>query len=176
MGPVEVAELPEGERRFPAWIAIGAVFLLLSGAIAWLLFGAGGGEAFVYSKMVDEVVADPGAFAGRELRVEGELQQGSIRFREDPCEWRFVIQQSERQMSVRFPQCVVPDTFRDGMGISVVVQGRVQEDGSFVANQVVPRCPSKYEMEQRQQNGEEVPHEMTTPRPPSEVDPDPPPA
>lgn len=162
-GPVEVGEPPAEGRRFPAWLAIAGVFLLLCGGIAWLLFGTGAGEAFVYSKMVNEVTADPGAYAGRELRVEGELRQGSIRFREDPCEWRFVLYEGDSEMPVRFPQCVVPDTFRDGMGISVVVQGQIQSDGTFVANQVVPRCPSKYEMRRRQQNGEEVPHEMTPP-------------
>jgi len=40
------------------------------------------------------------------------------------------------------------------------VQGKLQADNSFIASQVVPRCPSKYEMQQRQLNGEEMPHPM----------------
>ena len=35
-----------------------------------------------------------------------------------------------------------------------------QGDGSFVASQVIPRCPSKYEMEQRREAGEAMPHAM----------------
>ena len=66
-------------------------------------------------------------------------------------------------MSVAYPQCVVPDTFRDGMGISVTVRGELQEDNSFLANEVVPRCPSKYEMQQRQENGETMPHAAEAP-------------
>ncbi|HEY6880145.1 MAG TPA: cytochrome c maturation protein CcmE, partial [Polyangiales bacterium] len=65
------------------------------------------------------------------------------------------------EMPVQFAQCVVPDTFRDGMGISVTVQGKLaQQDGQqgFIANQVVPRCPSKYEMQQKKKNGEVMPH------------------
>jgi cytochrome c-type biogenesis protein CcmE len=50
-------------------------------------------------------------------------------------------------MPVRFPQCAVPDTFHDGAGLSVTVQGTLQEQGWFLANQVIPRCPSKYEMQ-----------------------------
>jgi cytochrome c-type biogenesis protein CcmE len=139
-------------------VKVGIVIALLGGAVALLLFGSSASDAFVYSKLVDEVMTRPAEFAGRELRVEGELKQGSIKFREDPCEWRFVIEKAGKEMPVQFPQCVVPDTFRDGMGISVTVQGKLTADGGFLANQVVPRCPSKYEMQQRKNNGEVVPH------------------
>ena len=72
---------------------------------------------------------EPDSFEGRHLRVEGELRQGSIQFREEPCEWRFVLHKEDKEMPVRFPQCVVPDTFRDGMGIQVTVQGELGGDG-----------------------------------------------
>jgi cytochrome c-type biogenesis protein CcmE len=134
-----------------------AMVLALLGTGVYVLLGADN-SPFVYSYMVDEVVADPRAHVGRTLRVEGLLETGSIRFREEPCEWRFVLERGGRRMPVEFAQCVVPDTFRDGMGISVVVEGRLREDGSFVASQVIPRCPSRYEMEQRQRAGEAMPH------------------
>jgi cytochrome c-type biogenesis protein CcmE len=66
-------------------------------------------------------------------------------------------------MPVSFPQCVVPDTFRDTFGIQVTVQGRLEDDGTFLANQVIPRCPSKYEMQERLDNGEAMPHPETIP-------------
>lgn len=148
-------------RREPSpWVRpmiYATVFALLGTGVAALL-GGGDESPFVYSEMVDEVVADPGAHRDRTLRVEGQLQSGSVLFREDPCEWRFVIEREGRAMPVEFPQCVVPDTFRDGMGISVVVEGRLQENGTFHATQVIPRCPSRYEMEQRRQAGEAMPH------------------
>lgn len=158
--PTESPATPSGRRPLPGWVKIGAVFAVLIGAVAFLLSGSDASEAFVYSKLVHEVVGDPAAFEGRELRVEGELKSGSIQFRESPCEWRFVLVKNGQEMPVQFPQCVVPDTFRDGMGISVTVQGRLRADGTFDANQVVPRCPSKYEMRERQNNGEAVPHAM----------------
>jgi cytochrome c-type biogenesis protein CcmE len=158
---MEQAAQPIGEGKggvSPA-IKIGAVVALLCGVVGLLIFGGSASDAFVYSKLVHEVMTEPAAFQGRELRVEGLLKAGSINFREDPCEWRFVIEKEGKEMPVEFPQCVVPDTFRDGMGISVTVQGKLRPDQpTFIANQVVPRCPSKYEMQQRKQKGEVMPH------------------
>lgn len=143
-------------------LKIGIIVALLGGAVGLLLFGSSASDAFVYSKLVDEVMTKPKEFAGRELRVEGQLKPGSIKFREDPCEWRFVIEKAGKEMAVEYPQCVVPDTFRDGMGISVTVQGKLTGGGGFLANQVVPRCPSKYEMQQKKKNGEVMPHAAPT--------------
>lgn len=155
----EDSSAPEGRRGgIPGGLKLAAVFLLLSGAVGLLLLTSDASEAFVYSKLVHEVMENPKAFSERELRVEGLLKPGSIQFREEPCEWRFVIEKNGKEMPVRFPQCVVPDTFRDGMGISVTVQGKLENERAFLANQVVPRCPSKYEMQQRKANGEQMPH------------------
>ena len=100
------------KRGLSGGVKAGLVFVVLVGAAAWLL--AGSDNPFVYSKLVHEVMGAPDSFEGRRLRVEGELRQGSIEFREDPCEWRFVLYKEDKEMPVRFPQCVVPDTFRDG--------------------------------------------------------------
>ncbi|HVZ37350.1 MAG TPA: cytochrome c maturation protein CcmE [Polyangiaceae bacterium] len=157
--PDEAQQPAEPARGIPASVKIGIVLALLGGAVAFLLFGSSASDAFVYSKLVNEVLAQPGDFAGRELRVEGDLKPGSIQFREEPCEYRFVLQKQGKELPIEYPQCVVPDTFRDGMGISVVVQGKLAAHGqSFLANQVIPRCPSKYEMQQKKKNGEVMPH------------------
>jgi cytochrome c-type biogenesis protein CcmE len=150
-------------KEAPRWQALaklGVILALGGGVVAWALTSEE--TPFVYSVMVDEVAAQPATFADRTLRVEGDLRDGSIQFRQEPCEYRFTIQRNDRAMDVRFPQCVVPDTFRDGMGISVVVEGRLEPDGSFLASQVIPRCPSRYEMDQRQQSGESMPHAPTS--------------
>lgn len=141
-------------------LKVAVVFALLLGVVGVLLLNTGAGDAFVYSKLVHEVMEDPAAFDGVQLRVEGDLLQGSVQFREDPCEWRFTLEKEGHSMPVEFPQCVVPDTFRDDMGISVTVQGELRQDGVFLANEVVPRCPSKYEMNEREEAGEEAPHAM----------------
>jgi cytochrome c-type biogenesis protein CcmE len=167
LGPVEVGHGPRGERGgLSPLVKVGIVFTMLGGALALLWFSTTAQDAFVYSKLVHEVLRDPATFKGRELRVEGDLKQGSIRFKESPCEWRFVLGSQGHEMPVRFPQCIVPDTFKDGMGLKVTVQGRLTDDGSFAADQVIPRCPSKYDMKQMQERGQKMPHpaSMSMPR------------
>jgi len=155
----ESAAPSRAARGLAGW-KIGIVVGGLGAVVAFLLLGSGAQDAFVYSKLVDEVVTHPAEWRDRELRVEGLLTQGSIRFRESPCEWRFTIEKNGQEMPVRYPQCIVPDTFRDGVNLTVTVQGKLLADNSFLASQVVPRCPSKYEMQQRQRNGEDMPHPM----------------
>lgn len=151
-----------GRKSTPAWVKIAVVFGLLGTGVALLLFGTAS-DVFVYSKLVDEVMTEPDRYVDRELRVEGQLEQGSVEFDAEPsCEHRFTLTRSGQNMPVRFPRCVVPDTFRDDMDIDVVVQGQLQTDGIFLANEVIPRCPSKYEMRQREQDGEQMPHSMPT--------------
>ena len=161
----DATSLPEPSHKggIPGAVKVGLVFVVLVGASLWLLSGSD--NPFVYSKLVHEVMTEPDSFEGRLLRVEGELRQGSIQFREDPCEWRFVLQQEGKEMPVRFPQCVVPDTFRDGKGLKVTVQGELNDEGVFLANQVIPRCPSKYEMQERMEAGEEMPYDPNAPLP-----------
>jgi cytochrome c-type biogenesis protein CcmE len=156
--PVERPAGARGQSSTAAIVKIGAVMLALGGVVTYLLVS--NQDVFVYSHMVDEVMASPEQFADRTLRVEGNLVDGTVQFREDPCEYRFTIAREQREMHVDFPQCIVPDTFREGMGITVVVEGRLAADGSFHASQVIPRCPSRYEMDQRSSAGESMPHGM----------------
>ncbi len=44
------------------------------------------------------------------------------------------------------------------MDVGVTVEGELQADESFVASNVLAKCPSKYEMQQKKQNGEQMPH------------------
>lgn len=163
--PAPIPRRPRKKERSTvgAVLLIAGVLTLLGAGVGVLLFGTSASDAFVYSKLVDEVMAAPETFHDRELRVEGQLRQGSVEFQAEPtCEHRFTLTRGTYEMPVRFPRCVVPDTFRDDMPMDVVVQGRLQTNGTFLANEVIPRCPSKYEMRERQQGGEEMPHAMPT--------------
>ena len=85
---------------------------------------------------------------------------GWIRFDVAPANGVAVTFDCEFDVPVRFAQCVVPDTFRDvpGMDVGVTVEGSLLADNSFEATTVLAKCPSKYEMKERQGKGEQMPH------------------
>mgnify|MGYP005859150407 CR=1 FL=1 len=119
----------------------------------------------MYSKPVDELLAQKGKFVGKPVRAEGNLVHGSLEKRESPCEYRFRIEKNGVEVPVRYAKCVVPDTFRDvpDMDLAVTVEGELQGDDSLEASQVLAKCPSKYEMKQKAANGEKAPHAALPP-------------
>ncbi len=139
--------------------------LLMAAAAIVALVLVGMQDKGIYSKPVDELVAQKAKFVGKSVRAEGNLVHGTLVKREDPCEYRFTIEKNGTQIPVRFAKCVVPDTFRDvpGMDVAVTVEGELRPDDSLEASQVLAKCPSKYEMKQKAAQGEKAPHVMTTP-------------
>ena len=119
-------------------------------------------EAAIYSVATDQLVKDKHEYAGRNIRVEGDLKNGTLRYRKEPCEYRFVMQKDGKELAVRYPACVVPDTFKDvpGIDVQVTAEGKLSPEGHFEATHIMAKCPSKYEMQQRAANGEQAPHEM----------------
>jgi cytochrome c-type biogenesis protein CcmE len=134
--------------------------LVMAGAAVAGLVLAGMKDNAIYSKPVDELVAQKAKFAGRPVRAEGNLVHGTLTKRESPCEYRFSIEKSGVTVPVRFAQCIVPYTFRDvqGMDVGVTVEGELLADNTFEATSVLAKCPSKYEMKDRASHGEQMPH------------------
>lgn len=122
-------------------------------------------DAAIYSKTVDEVVNGREKLEGRNLRLQGTLVKGTLARRDSPCEYRFRLKKNGAEMEVRYPQCVVPDTFRDvpNMDVDVTATGKLAADGHFQATEIMAKCPSKYDMKQRAASGEKAPHGATMP-------------
>jgi cytochrome c-type biogenesis protein CcmE len=139
--------------------------LVLGGGILSFVLGQDGNQ-LTYAKDVKAAVENQDQDA-RSLRVQGVLVPGSLTKREEPCEYRFQVRQKDNadgaKMDVRFSQCIVPDTFRDvpGIDVEVTVTGQKQEN-HFQADTIAAKCPSKYEMQQRQFAGEQKPHGEAT--------------
>lgn len=153
---------PATLARQPArWVgpAVASVLAMAAVGIATLVL-TGMQDKAIYSKPVDQLLADKAKFMGRPVRAEGNLTHGSLVKREQPCEYRFSIAKNGVELPVRFAQCVVPDTFRDvpDLDVGVTVEGELQKDDTFEATSVLAKCPSKYEMKQRKDHGEQMPH------------------
>lgn len=79
------------------------------------------------------------------IRVEGLVQAGTIKFEAQTRETRFVLEDEEKP-GVILPviyKGVVPDTFAPG--VQVVAEGKYHRDGIFIATNLTAKCASKYE-------------------------------
>jgi cytochrome c-type biogenesis protein CcmE len=146
-------------RKGNVWLLV--VLVVMAGSIVALVLTSFK-DAAVYSLTVDKVKGDGASLGGRRLRVEGILVHGSLERRDQPCEYRFIIKGKDAELPVRYAQCVVPDTFRDvpGMDVGVTVEGKLAAGAGFEASQVLAKCPSKYEMKEKRERGEQMPHQL----------------
>jgi cytochrome c-type biogenesis protein CcmE len=157
MAAAGVVATPPARRWVGPVTAVGLT--MVAAAVATLVL-TGMQDNAIYSRSVDKLLAEKAKFVHRPVRAEGTLVHGSLVKRDLPCEYRFSIQSSGVELPVRFAQCVVPDTFRDvpDTDVGVTVEGELQPDDSFEASTVLAKCPSKYEMQQRKNSGEKMPH------------------
>lgn len=132
-----------------------AISLIVVGGCVIYLLSQSFGEQMVYAKYVDELVRDQRQLEDRTVRLEGMVDEGSIENRPGTLEYRFRLSKGGKTLPVHYTG-IVPDTFREGIG--VVAQGRLNRRGVFVADQVIAKCPSKYEMQSKQALGAKAPH------------------
>ena len=120
-----------------------ATLSVFAGA-AWLLTTGEG--TLRYYRNVAEFASDAsaGANGSSAIRVHGFVVAGSIR-KDLPAghvDFSIADPDQPRALQVRYLGIDVPDLFRDGA--EVVVEGRL-EQGTFLAERVLAKCPSKYE-------------------------------
>jgi hypothetical protein len=57
-------------------------------------------------------LAERARLTGRPIDVKGTPVKGSLAYQEKPCEYHFKLVSGAVELPVRYPVCVVPDTFR----------------------------------------------------------------
>ena len=77
-----------------------------------------------------------------EFRVNGKVTMGSIERLPTGLDVRFEITDGRTSVPVAY-HGVIPDTFVEDA--AVVVTGNLESDGTFVAHELLAKCPSKYE-------------------------------
>jgi cytochrome c-type biogenesis protein CcmE len=155
---VQGAAPPKGPKPSRS-VGLLAALLVIVGAVLALVFTSFEGSA-IYSVGVDQLLKEPDRYDQRNVRVKGMLVKGTLSRRDDPCEYRFKLEERGQVLAVQYPQCVVPDTFRDmpGMDVEVTAEGKMAANGAFQATSIMAKCPSKYEMKQKSMSGEMAPH------------------
>jgi cytochrome c-type biogenesis protein CcmE len=123
-------------------VKIGITSLVLVLALTGLLYSTLS-EGTEYYKHVEEVMADPSAWHGKNLQLHGYVVKDSIMRKRDSLEYRFKVQNKGAIVDATYTG-IVPDTFKDDS--EVVLKGRLDASGFHVVpNGVMAKCPSKYE-------------------------------
>ena len=123
---------------------IGLSGVVLATAFGVLLYSSLG-ESLQYYKYVDEVMAEPAAWHGKNLQVHGTVVPDSIAQKpqkpNSPIEWRFDLQRNGKVLRAYYTG-IVPDTFK---AESEVVLTGTMDDKGFHATEMTAKCPSKYD-------------------------------
>ncbi|MBI5177672.1 MAG: cytochrome c maturation protein CcmE [Nitrospinae bacterium] len=120
--------------------------LVVVGAVAYLIY-AGIKETSVYYLTVTESASMAGS--GQDFRMEGNVVPGTIKVAGNALDADFVITDAAKQVPVKY-HGTLPDMFKDN--IKVVVQGKYDPSGTFIAHTLLTSCPSKYEASKQGQN------------------------
>jgi cytochrome c-type biogenesis protein CcmE len=121
-------------------LAFGLV--VLAAAMGFLFFDAFEAETYFYT--VDQAVAQGPEIVGQRIRVKGVVEPGSIQGEDGELGRIFRISEAGKSMTITYDKAM-PDTFDESR--EVVVDGTVEEDLSVQADEVLVKCPSRYEGE-----------------------------
>jgi len=136
--PTDEQESLRPRRRLPLSFIIGGLVILA--AVIYLVYANTQANA-VYYLTVSELKSCTICMT-QSVRVAGVVQQGSI-VRDDQKQLvSFTITQGRQQLAVTYSG-VVPDIFRPG--IEVVVDGHYTGHEPFQAQNLLAKCPSKFQ-------------------------------
>ncbi len=125
-------------RRLKLLIAGGSVLL----GVCYLMITALQ-TSTVYYLTVGELLERGTAAYGQQVRVAGDVVPGTVEREDAGLGVRFVVHDGSGQVPVYYRGGPVPDIFGDE--VQVVVEGKYGADGTFVANTLLAKCPSKFE-------------------------------
>jgi cytochrome c-type biogenesis protein CcmE len=124
-------------------VLIVAAVLAAGAIVAYLLASSLGGDAMVYYKTVDELLAERALWEGRPVRINGQLVEGSVARRPGTDEFRFALAKNDARIEVRY-RGILPETVLPGR--EIVVEGTLAPGATeFAAREIMTKCPSKYE-------------------------------
>jgi cytochrome c-type biogenesis protein CcmE len=147
-------------------IGTGIGALLWWGSTLFLLVRTSSAPSLAYFRTVGEVLEQEGN-RGRQLRVSGAVDGSTIQFDEESLELRFaivdipadyaeveqqgglaaVLAEAVKDPDRRRLQIVFtgpkPDLLRDGA--QAIIIGRLTEDGVLYADEILLKCPARYE-------------------------------
>ena len=128
----------------PKKFVIGISIIIL-GIGYFMVSGISKGSSYYVT--VQELSESGDKLVGDRLRMGGVVLEGSITIDVKKLDVNFQIHQNEHVINV-FYTGITPDMFRDGS--DVILEGSFTEEGVFVADVLMAKCPSKYESSEYQ--------------------------
>jgi len=120
------------------WFVLG-LFLTI-GAVAYIIFD--GAEDAVFAYTVDQAIGQKSDLVGKKFRVRGDVKEGTIIATPGTLDSRFDLIKNDEVITIAYDK-PLPDTFKAGM--EVIAEGQMGADGVLMADNIIAKCPSKYE-------------------------------
>ncbi len=127
------------DRRRLKFLFLGSGVLLSMTFLIVVGMNRPGGMVYYLTVTEFMQLDDPGA---EDSRVNGNVLTGTIDRMPTGLDAHFVMSDGTSSIPVSY-HGIIPDTFVDEA--PVVVEGRLQDDGTFAAHTLLAKCPSKYE-------------------------------
>jgi cytochrome c-type biogenesis protein CcmE len=118
------------------WIVLGVT--LVAAAVGLVLFALKNNVSLYFTPTQ---VFNKEAPQGRNFRIGGLVEEGSVKRQNDGLTVHFNITDTAQKMSVVY-KGILPDLFKEGKG--VVAQGKIEADGVFHAEEVLAKHDENY--------------------------------
>ena len=125
------------KRRRLMVVMLGGLLLATAAALVLTAFE----DNIVFFHSPTDIATNKELNGDRRLRVGGLVKQESWQKAEDGLTHKFAITDLSNEVQVAY-KGIMPDLFREGQG--VVVEGRMQPDGSFHADEVLAKHDENY--------------------------------
>ena len=127
-----------GRKKF---IIGGIIICTAVGYLAYMGFAS----SATYYYTVSELLEQTKSVEVTNVRVNGQVVSDSIEREAGELTLRFIITEGGKSLPVIY-RGVVPDAFKDG--IDIVIEGHLNSAGVFQADNILTKCPSKYDPEE----------------------------
>jgi len=119
-----------------AWIAV-----LLLGVGSAVALGLMAFNANIQLFFMPSQVHAGEAPKGQVIRIGGLVEKDSVQRATDSLKIRFNVTDNKKNLPVKY-EGILPDLFREGQGIVAI--GKLQEDGSFNATEILAKHDENY--------------------------------
>ena len=118
------------------WIVLGVA--LVAASVGLVLFALKNNVSLYFTPTQ---VFNKEAPQGRNFRIGGLVEEGSVKRQNDGLTVHFIITDTAQKMPVVY-KGILPDLFKEGKG--VVAQGKIEADGVFHAEEVLAKHDENY--------------------------------